>query len=162
MRGGDLAPDEEKLLLDARGIKDGESTYLQNFLNAIKSGDDPRYFDLETGLIKPGSMHWRTGLYVGKMRGTANQGFTAASFDEDADTEFDWELGAEHHCEDCPRIAAMSPYNQSTMYTDPGAGDTECLGNCDCRWVRRDGVKGFPRLHLEDDGVAEMETAEAA
>lgn len=144
--GAEALPDNE--LEDfARGIKDNEAQWLQAFQGAIEAKDD-RYFDAD-GNIKPGSLESRTDLYVGKMRGSANDAFRDAS---DPDAEFDWELGGnEDHCDDCPQIAAASPYRQDTLYTTPGAGDTECLGNCTCVLVRGDGIRGFDRVDLGGD-----------
>ncbi len=153
-RAGVFDYDADHLKMLARGIKDKESDFLQGyhdqnggwhrgFLGDIKSGDDPRYFN-EDGTFRPGSLDARSDLYVGRMRGSANEAFAIASFEEDPETEFTWALGGtEDHCEDCPEIAAGSPYTQDTLYTYPGAGDTECLGRCLCILEREDGATGF-------------------
>ena len=165
-RGGVPDPDVEDLEFRARQLKDQESDYLQGyweggtyhrgFVEDVRSTDDPRYFDGNGALI-PGSLDSRTDLYVGKMRGSANEGFADAS---SGDSEFDWDLGNAEHCDTCPEIAAMSPYTWDTLWTTPGAGDCECLGNCKCSLVRRDGMTGFGRVDFEgseaDDFDAEQ------
>lgn len=165
-RGGVADPDTEDLEFRARQLKDQESDYLQGyweggtyhrgFVEDVRSQDDPRYFDADGSLI-PGSLDSRTDLYVGKMRGSANEGFADAS---EGEASYDWELGDAEHCDDCPQIAAMSPYTWDTLWTTPGAGDCPCLGNCACSLVRTDGMSGFGRVDFEgseaDDFDAEQ------
>ena|GEM_PF-4875624 len=151
-RAGKTSYKAEDVLHEARGIKDGESKYLNEFASAIKSGD-ARYVD-DSGNIRAGSLDARSDLYARKMRGTANKGFVDGS---KSDVTFDWVLGFEKHCEDCPQIAALSPYTKDTLIGYPGDGDTECLGNCTCTLERSDGVKGFPR----DNAGSEEESEEA-
>jgi hypothetical protein len=115
----------------------------------VKSEDDPRYFDGD-GSFRPGSLDPRTDLYVGRMRGSANEAFAKGSFEDDPKAEFVWQLGSEDSCEDCPEKAADSPYTEDTLYSYPGDGDTECLGNCKCILVRQDGATGFGH-HGDDD-----------
>jgi hypothetical protein len=150
LRAGVTDVDVDEQFKVARQMADEESEFLQGFLDAINN-KDPRYVG-EDGKIVPDSLDDRTNLYVGKMRGTANQGLVDGS---DDDAEFDWVLGAtEQHCEDCPDLADLSPYTKESLPSPPGSGDTECLGNCDCELVRSDGVKGFPRCHLDPDDAA--------
>ncbi|MGH2639718.1 MAG: hypothetical protein ACRDF4_10655 [Rhabdochlamydiaceae bacterium] len=42
-------------------------------------------------------------------------------------------------------MAELSPYTKDTLFSYPGDGSTECLGNCTCTLVRHDGVRGFGR-----------------
>lgn len=51
----------------------------------------------------------------------------------------DWNLGAldEQNCNDCPRIAAGSPYTKETIPSSPADGNTQCLGKCRCYITRR-------------------------
>ncbi|MCC7229263.1 MAG: hypothetical protein IT203_02650 [Fimbriimonadaceae bacterium] len=129
---GDLRDFNDDDRLMGLAAKDGDAEYLRSFLEAIKAGD-ARYVD-ESGRLRPDAIMNRANLYLGKMRGTSAEAFVAASDDAE---QFDWVLGAnERHCEDCPRIARLSPFEKSTMFTYPGSGDTECLGNCLC-YVRR-------------------------
>lgn len=125
----------------ARQKADEESEFIQGFKGALNA-KDARYHDPETGALRPGSMESRTDLYVGKMRGTANEQFGEAS---PAESRWTWRLGAvEKHCPDCPRLAAIikdRPWSEVFEY--PGQGGTACLGHCDCRLVRSDGVEGF-------------------
>lgn len=116
---------------------DTEGEWLQGFINDLDNG---RYLDDE-GNLKISAVNNRSRLYVGKFRATANQSFLDSSgFDE----SFDWVMTALEHCGDCPRLAALSPYRADELFTVPGQGDTECLGNCRCILVRlSDGIRGF-------------------
>jgi hypothetical protein len=112
-------------------IADNESEFIQGF-----------YLDLVNGRYdgKADALMARQNLYLGKMRGTAGQGFLDGSPDLSL---FYWTLGgAEDHCKECPDIASNSPYTKWTMYTTPGACDTPCLGNCLCSLERGDGAMG--------------------
>lgn len=45
----------------------------------------------------------------------------------------DWILDPEaEHCADCPGLAAASPWLCALLPTYPGAGETQCLRNCQC------------------------------
>ena len=44
----------------------------------------------------------------------------------------EWRLHPAEHCGDCVELAAGSPYTAETLPTEPGAGDTQCRGNCNC------------------------------
>ena len=135
--GGDRARANEDDELLGLEIKDGESEYLNNFIEDIKAG---RYTDAD-GNLRVGAVKQRANLYISKVRGTANEAFVNASDDDEL---FDWIMLGTEHCDDCPQFAALSPFTKSELYTYPGAGDTECLGNCQCILVRRsDGKEGF-------------------
>ena len=137
-RAGNFDYDSDALRLEARGIKDTEGEFLQNWVDQIKAGD-PRYID-DDGNFIPGSLDSRSDLYGGKLRGTANEAFVEGS---PSQSTFDWELGAGDHCKDCPELAALGPYTSETLITTPGSGDTECITNCTCLLVRDDGMTGF-------------------
>jgi len=100
------------------------------------------------GAVRADTVKSRQDLYAQKLRGTANEAFVESGEDNE---EYDWILGGtERHCEDCPRIAALSPFTKETLFAYPCSGDTECLGNCDCVLKRvSDGVKGFSAVDLE-------------
>lgn len=116
---------------------DLELEWFQNFINDMQDG---RYLDDE-GNLKESAVNARARLYAGKLRGTANQAFLDS---KGMDESYNWVMTGIEHCQDCPRLAALSPYTASELFTVPGAGDTECLGMCRCLLVRlSDGVKGF-------------------
>ncbi len=49
------------------------------------------------------------------------------------DVQLVWTLDDEaEHCEDCPALAAGSPYTIEAIPTWPAQGDTECLDHCRC------------------------------
>lgn len=138
-RAGQKKIDSTALQLMAKAKADEEMHFLSGFAASIHL-KDPRYVD-ENGNIKPGSLESRTDLYVGKMRGTANEAFGEASKE---DALWTWVLGPELHCPDCPHWASIVvKVLWSAVPTTPGAGDTACLGHCGCELVRDDGVTGF-------------------
>lgn len=149
---GDLRDWNQDDMLAGRAAKDGDADFLRSFQDAIESRD-PKYFDPD-GNLRQSTVINRTNLYLGKMRGTAAEAFVAAS---PVEAEFDWILGVtEQHCDDCPRMALLSPFAKDTLWTVPGGGDTECLGNCKCYIRRRadrlacfkaEGLPGKPRGH---------------
>lgn len=162
-RAGNFDYDLKELKELARGIKDTESEFLTGYtddagvwhrgwIGDLKSGDDPRYFDKDGNLV-PGSLDNRADLYVGRMRGTANEAFVNAS---DPDSSFEWELGDTEHCDDCLEMADGGPYTVDTLFSFPGDGGTQCLGNCGCTLTRDDGVEGFGH-HNDEDSDGETE-----
>jgi hypothetical protein len=146
------------LMAVARGKADEETQFLhgytdpdggdhRGFLNDLKE-HDPRYWDEESGSWRKGSLDSRTDLYVGKMRGSANESFVETSPEESL---FTWALGPTEHCPDCVEYASMlvdRPKDEFFAY--PGAGDSVCLGNCGCRVVRSDGVESYGH-HSRDE-----------
>lgn len=141
---GDLEDDLNDLL---RGLNkaDAEKYYLQGFRDALLARD-PRYWDEELEEFKE-SIKSRQDLYLGKMRGTANEAFVNKS--PRNNREFDWVLGGtEDHCEDCPEFAADSPWQADELFAYPGSGETQCKFNCLCHLVRSDGVSGFKPVKL--------------
>lgn len=43
-----------------------------------------------------------------------------------------WDLNPAEHCGDCLDLNSGSPYTSATLPTVPGAGNTQCRGNCKC------------------------------
>ncbi len=108
---------------------------------------DPRYWNdsLETWNVD--AIKSRSDLYLPGMRASANEAFV--KFTPHELDEFWWRLGgAEHHCEDCPLLASLSPYTKATIVAQPGSRDTECREGCTCYWEREDGVSGFKVAEL--------------
>lgn len=116
---------------------DTETQWLNSFIDDIANG---RYTD-DAGIINQSAIDVRSRLYASKLRGTSNQAFVDSGEFGDS---YRWVMTGLEHCEDCPRLAALSPYSAGELFTVPGAGDTACLGNCTCIVVRlSDGMKGF-------------------
>lgn len=126
-----------------RIMRDIESQYLNDFLAKI---EDEGYLD-DDGELNEDAIYHRQRLYLGKARGTGNQAFVDVS---PGSAKFDWDLGLEDNCPDCPVLAGGGPYTKETLYTTPGAGDTVCLGNCGCVIRRSDGVVGIEAIRYGD------------
>jgi len=124
-RAGDTRSIVDADKIAGLAAKDAESQWLNPFLDDLIRG---RYTD-EDGEYRLGAIRARMNLYLGKMRATSAEAFIEAS---GPDEEYIWHLVAEDHCDDCPRIAVLSPFKKDTLVSIPGGGDTECLGNCKC------------------------------
>lgn len=134
---GGGTPTDEMLDVYAQLVTDGQSGYMLGFLDDIANG---RYNDDDGKLDVDGPLKTRTGLYSLQSSSSASAGFVQGSPD---DEEFDWTLGPTEHCEDCLYISGLGPFDKETIFTNPRKGDTVCLGNCACRWVRSDGLSPF-------------------
>lgn len=44
-----------------------------------------------------------------------------------------WVLGVKEHCADCSALSKLGRVTIGTLWTMPGAGETQCLTNCGCR-----------------------------
>jgi hypothetical protein len=136
-RAGDDAPRGEQDEWMGMAAKDGEAEFLNDFLQSIE----------QEGLSEA-QVRNRARSYVAKMRHTANEAFVETGAD---DEQYTWVLGATEHCPDCPRLASMSPWLKSTLWTTPGGHDTDCMSGCDCKLLRiRDGRSGFERCIASD------------
>jgi len=92
--------------------------------------------------VSPSAVETRAGLYAEKTGGLYNAGQVSA-YEEYPGVNIYWRLGLPmtQHCDDCPSLAAGSPYNvDNPLPTYPLAGDTQCLMNCYCSlWFEKDG-----------------------
>lgn len=124
---GEYSEFQDSYAAIGRAIADVDADYLIAFADDLASG---RYLD-SNGDIQKAALQARLRLYLGKMRGTAND---AALGQLEGETDVYWRLGgAEQHCQDCPYLAAnWTPIKKRDMYASPGSCDTECLGNCLC------------------------------
>jgi HK97 family phage portal protein len=139
--GGTITADEAAAT--GQRIADLESAFIDGFVHDLTTGryDGDAGIDFENGLLQQ-----RIDLYAQKVSSTATSGFVDGSDDT---AEFAWDLGkVEDHCQDCPYLAENSPYDKSTLYTTPRAGDTPCLGNCTCTLRRNDGLAAFAPVTL--------------
>lgn len=118
-----------------RAVADAQSYYLTGFYNDLRAG---KFGAPGADDFREDAAYYRSRMYLGAMRGTAGMGFVDVS---PFSATFTWHLGAKDHCSDCPELAAGSPYTKDTLYTTPGAGDTPCLGYCDCELERDDGAR---------------------
>lgn len=139
LHAGDKSPlsDDDRLI--GRGIVDNEQQWFEKFISDLEDG---RY-DLPDGTVNYKAIEARLNLYIGKYRATSAESWVEAG---DELEEYEWVLGPEEHCTDCPRIASRSPYAKDELFAYPGSGDTECLSNCNCVLKRlSDGVESFAR-----------------
>lgn len=135
-KAGDIAPFEESDRAFAQQVMDGESVYLKNFVSDLEDG---RYLDAD-GVLKLRVVTNRAHAYTGRVVGTANEMFGAASVLH----RVYWRLGGtEHHCTVCPARASGGPYRWDEMPGWPGDNSTPCLANCKCFVEREDGITGF-------------------
>jgi hypothetical protein len=153
---GDLRGFGTDDMLAGRAAKDKDSKFLNQFVQDIVDRD-PRYVE-QSGQIRANAVINRANLYIGRMRASAAESFVGACKDDEL---FDWILGAtEQHCEDCPALAALSPFTKSTLSTYPGEGDTECLGNCKCYLRRRSDRLTTFKASDHTEGAALSQTSE--
>lgn len=134
-RAGDTAPTDVDDRAFAAQVVRGEDAFLARFEDALRDG---RYTD-EDGNLKTEAILARAGLYLRRVRGTANEAWALATPGEIA-----WEIDpAAENCEDCLRYAEGSPYTWETLPTYPRAGRSVCLTGCKCILVAEDGQKSF-------------------
>ncbi len=101
--------------------------------------------DLHAGKLSPAQLKARLSLYAVRCLGTAQESWRLTLPPEEL-LWWDPDPRAKH-CHSgrfgsCPELADSSPRPASEWPTDPGAGDTECLGNCRCSWRRESGDTG--------------------
>ena len=138
LQTGGATPTTDQVANFTKTTTDVEQEFLLGFLQDIEDG---RYNGDDGSLDLEGALRQRAGLYSLKTSSSASAGFIAAG---SPDEEYDWQLGVAEHCPDCLYIASLSPFDDSTAFTHPREGDTVCLGNCKCRWVRvSDGLSPF-------------------
>ena len=143
-RAGATQPQGYDDLAFAQGVVNTQVPFLEKFAAALKSGD-PRYVDEEGNLLVD-AINARLAKYAERVVGTANEAFVLAS---PPNSKWIWNLmmGA-NHCDDCPPLAAGSPYTAYTLPSVPGDGATQCNVLCACELIRSDGVAGFSRAML--------------
>ena len=109
----------------------------------------------------------RVGRYADALWPTAQQGFADTAMD--AGVLMEWVLDdSVDNCEDCPAIAANSPYcsedepveGVEVLATYPGDGDTACHSNCKCTlefdqdsWDRYASENGLDRVDEDDEAA---------
>ena len=138
LQTGGATPTAEQIDNFARTTTDVEQEFLLGFMQDVADG---RYDGEDGALDLDGALRQRVGLYGLKSSSSASAGFVTAGAEDD---EYGWLLGIAEHCPDCIYIASLSPFDGSTIFTNPREGGTVCLGNCKCRWVRlSDGLSPF-------------------
>lgn len=95
--------------------------------------------DVSAGAKSPAQARLAARRYAQRMSGTVSAAFHEAS---PRGSKWWWQLGAAEHCEDCPRLESMSPFDHDELLTRPREGETQCMQGCKCRLVRGDGVAG--------------------
>lgn len=135
---GDRAPAEEDDLRFAETVRDEEAEFLAAFVRDL---DGDRYRG-EDGSRNGVAVARRASLYANRLIGTANEAWALTLPEE---TELTWILGEPEtsHCEECPALAAASPYTPATLPTYPGQGRTPCITQCLCSLETSAGQAGF-------------------
>lgn len=105
----------EKKFVDA--VQADQFSYLDKFLSDLDAGE---------GKMDYGQ---RLDMYVEKVDSVYWSGAVKAL---DDDVEIYWNLMPGESCEDCIELADDSPYAPDELPTTPRAGETDCLGNCNC------------------------------
>ena len=127
--GGDAAPLDEDDRRYGEQVVDGESEFLAGFVR-----------DLEGGEMSAAQAGARAELYAGKVAATATEVWTLT----DDGATYDWRLGTELNCPDCPPMARGGPYTREGLRGRyPRSGWSECKTNCKCSLTRSDGQEGF-------------------
>lgn len=124
-RAGDTAPFEADDRRFADLVMRHEEPFLTDFEDALVAG---RYQTPE-GEPRREAVRARASLYLLRIKGTANEAWALAT-----GGMLWWVLDPteEHHCDDCPALARMSPYMWNALPTVPAAGQTVCLVRCKC------------------------------
>lgn len=122
---GDKSPlnDDDQLL--ALDIKDGESEFLNRFVDDLATG---RY-TLDDGTLNLAQIERRANQYSVKYRASCCQAAVDASA---PDEQWNWRLGPTEHCDSCRLLASASPLTRNELWTMPGSCDTECVLGCSC------------------------------
>lgn len=110
----DLSPKEKKFVDD---VQADQFKYLDGFLSDI---------DADEGKMDYGQ---RLDMYVEKVDSVYWSG-AVKSLDDD--TEIYWNTMPGESCEDCIELEEGGPYSPEELPTTPRAGDTACIGNCNC------------------------------
>lgn len=102
-----------------------EYGYWRNFMQEIADGK-----------LSEAQTRARAALYVGKAY---SRYWAEDRLLKLQNFEFRWEEWHAHEdpatCNDCDALAALGRMPFGTLTTVPGAGDTQCLGNCRCQIV---------------------------
>lgn len=99
--------------------------------------DEFRFLDGFAQDIADGRQSRAQALARIKQYGKATQQSYWREWALDTEGEIYWRLHPAEHCQDCIDLANNSPYTADTLPTYPGAGETQCRGNCNCTLERR-------------------------
>lgn len=99
--------------------------------------DEYRYLDGFAQAIANGRQSRAQALARIKQYGKATQQSYWREYALASRGNIIWQLNPAEHCEDCIELAAGGPYTAETLPTYPGAGETQCRGNCNCTLERR-------------------------
>lgn len=97
-------------------------------------GEQYRYlrgFADEVADLTPEQIAARARMYANSAR-EAYERANGRRAEAQGVTEQLWSLGAAEHCDDCVALAGMGWVPLGEHGTYPGAGDTQCLTNCQC------------------------------
>ncbi len=102
-------------------FKEKQYKYLQGFADAI-----------ENGTTVMGTTQ-RMGMYSNTVRSSY---WSGSAIGTKGKVLLDWVTFPGENCDDCLELEENGPYTRNSLPTVPGAGDTVCKGNCNCKLVR--------------------------
>jgi len=94
--------------------------------------DEYRYLSRFANQIASGQISEKQALARIQQYGNATQQSYWREYALASDGLVNWVLRPGESCGDCIGLASASPYKASELPTFPGAGATECRGNCNC------------------------------
>jgi len=130
-RGGDGDPYDDHDTRFGQLAAESQEPYLDAFFADLEGG---RYVDPATGLVNMGRIYDRAGMYVDRMRGSANEAFAGALDPTDL---VEWHQSSTESCPDCDQHATDSPFQAQDLPSYPGDGHTSCVTNCKCYLVHQ-------------------------
>lgn len=98
--------------------------------------DEYRYLANFANDIAIGKVSQAQALARIKQYGRATQQSYWREYANATEGNIHWNLSPAEHCGDCLELANNSPYTAQTLTTYPGAGATQCRGNCQCTLSR--------------------------
>lgn len=98
--------------------------------------DEYRHLQVFAEGIANGTVSEAQALARIKQYGKATQQSYWREFAQASDSMVNWVLHPAEHCGDCLSLNADNPHDATALSTYPGAGDTQCRGNCQCTLER--------------------------
>lgn len=136
------SPETDAARAEAAWAEQGQ--YWQGFADDVQAGKYGTPGNVDE-LPDPDAVAKRGARFTAWYSATGNYSWVDSVADMEGEPpELWWVLDpAAAHCDDCPSIAAASPYTPDTIPTWPGVG-VQCQYNCRCEVRMADHGTGFP------------------